>query len=87
MEALNMTAIVGDKGSEHPHQCLNNTDGSNVLSVTFLPEHQTLVGQLAGHGSVMCDIYPSIQHGRSLQGTSGDQLCELFLSPSLTTPS
>jgi len=38
-----MTSMVGDKGSKHPHDCLDNTDGSNVLSVTYLPEQQVLV--------------------------------------------
>lgn len=42
MEALNVTAIVGDKGSHHPYQCQNNTDGSNVLSITFKPEHHIM---------------------------------------------
>lgn len=38
-----MTAIVGNKGMEHPYQCLGNNDGTNVLSVTFKPENLTLV--------------------------------------------
>jgi len=37
LEAVNMTAIVGDKSSQHPYLCLNNTDGSNVLSATYHP--------------------------------------------------
>jgi len=36
-EAINMTAIVADKGSDHPYLCEDNNDGSNVLSVVFHP--------------------------------------------------
>jgi len=35
-DAINMTSILGDKG-HHAYQCYNNTDGTNVLSVTFHP--------------------------------------------------
>ncbi len=42
-----MTSMVGDKGSKHPHTCLDNTDGSNVLSVTYQPEKLTLVGDIS----------------------------------------
>ena len=43
MEALNITAIVGDKGQGHPYTCMDNSDGTNVLSVTFHPQQQILV--------------------------------------------
>ena len=42
VEALNMTAIVGDKG-KHRYECMENTDGTNVLSVTFKPEKLSVV--------------------------------------------
>ena len=41
--ALNITAIVGNKGQSHPYSCMDNSDGTNVLSVTFHPQQQTLV--------------------------------------------
>jgi hypothetical protein len=41
MEAVNITAIAGDKGRD-PYICQNNTNGTNVLSVTFEPNDQTL---------------------------------------------
>ncbi len=74
-----MTAIVGDKGSQHPHHCQDNTDGTNVLSVTFLPEQHTLVGWASMHKVpilICVAVYYSIQLGRSLQGRNGDQLCK-----------
>lgn len=40
-EAINTTAILGDKG-HHAYQCENNTDGSNILSVTFHPIAQEI---------------------------------------------
>jgi len=41
-DAINMTAILGDKGT-HAYHCLaNNTDGTNVLSVTFHPSTNEL---------------------------------------------
>ena len=43
MEALNITAIVGNKGPSHPYECMDNNDGTNVLSVTFHPQQQILV--------------------------------------------
>jgi len=39
-QALNLTAILGDKGQTSPFQCPNTTDGSNVLSVMFMPGDQ-----------------------------------------------
>eukprot|EP00118_Oscarella_pearsei_P024914 m.307108 g.307108 ORF g.307108 m.307108 type:complete len:499 (+) comp41908_c0_seq1:30-1526(+) len=36
MQAINITSIVADKG-KHPYDCMDNTDGSNVLSVTYDP--------------------------------------------------
>ncbi|XP_065888918.1 uncharacterized protein [Dysidea avara] len=35
-EAVNITSIAGDKG-KHAYSCEDNTDGSNVISVTFQP--------------------------------------------------
>ncbi|XP_062518697.1 uncharacterized protein LOC134193864 [Corticium candelabrum] len=40
-EAINITAIVGDKGS-HAYECMDNTDGTNVLSVTYDPNVETM---------------------------------------------
>ena len=78
-EALNMTAIVGNKGMEHPYQCLDNNDGTNVLSVTFKPASLTLVMYSNIAGSItMCHVYCcSILHGRSPQAVRGDPLCKL----------
>ena len=45
MEALNITAIVGDKGHSHPYTCMDNSDGTNVLSVTFHPQQQILASE------------------------------------------
>ena len=50
MEALNITAIVGDKGQSHPYTCMDNSDGTNVLSVTFHPQQQILVSSILYHG-------------------------------------
>lgn len=36
LQAINITSALGDKG-EHPYVCRNNTDGSNILSVAFVP--------------------------------------------------
>ncbi len=33
----NVTSILGNKGPNHPYECTNNTDGSNILSVAFAP--------------------------------------------------
>lgn len=37
LDALTITAIVGDKGSATPYQCQNAVQGSNVLSATYHP--------------------------------------------------
>lgn len=37
-EAINMTAILGDKGSEKFLTCKNNFKGINVISVTYDPK-------------------------------------------------
>jgi len=48
-EAINITSILGNKGT-HAYQCYNNTDGSNVLSVTFQPaQGQMWVSWENGH--------------------------------------
>jgi len=36
-EAVNITAILGDKGSESFYSCQNNFKGLNIISVTYLP--------------------------------------------------
>ncbi|XP_065842108.1 uncharacterized protein [Oscarella lobularis] len=41
MEAINITAIVGDKG-HHAYDCMDNTDGTNVLSVTYDPNDKIM---------------------------------------------
>lgn len=38
-ESLNLTAVLGDKGSEKFLSCENNFRGSNVISVTYDPEN------------------------------------------------
>jgi hypothetical protein len=40
-EAVNITAVVGDKG-RHPYLCEQNVDGTNVLSVAFAPHERVL---------------------------------------------
>ena len=47
VEAVNITAIAGHKGEDHPYSCYNNTDGTNVLSVVYKPQDQVLVSALA----------------------------------------
>jgi hypothetical protein len=37
-DALNMTAILGDKGSKEFKVCPNTNIGTNVISVTYSPE-------------------------------------------------
>jgi hypothetical protein len=37
MEALNITAVVGDKGSNSFVNCTGATDGENVVSAVFVP--------------------------------------------------
>lgn len=71
-----MTVTVGDKGSSHPHVCMDNNDGTNVLSVLFQPEHQTLVRNLRQHFSDEHLHYVcSILHGRRHLEKAGDLLC------------
>lgn len=41
MQAINITSIVGDKG-HHAYECMDNTDGTNVLSVTYDPNQVTM---------------------------------------------
>ena len=41
LEAVNITAIVADKG-KHAYSCANNTDGSNILSVAFSPSEDVV---------------------------------------------
>lgn len=36
-QAVNITAILGDKGSQKFYSCQNNYKGLNVISVTYLP--------------------------------------------------
>lgn len=38
VEALNMTAILGDKGSEKFMNCKNNNRGLNTISVLYEPK-------------------------------------------------
>jgi len=46
LAAVNITAIVGDKGKSSPYSCANFTEihekGSNVLSVTFHPSQNRM---------------------------------------------
>ena len=71
MEAINITAIAGDKG-KHAYSCevscngvvwwlyhpcvstQDNTDGSNVISVTFQPQQSTLVSDYTYTVLIMC---------------------------------
>jgi len=61
-EAINITAIVADKGSSHPYHCENNTDGGNVLSVTYHPvDNKMWVAWEDGHNTTWrpacCNTY------------------------------
>lgn len=64
-EALNMTAILGDKGSEKFLSCKNNYKGINVISVTYDPKELVMwAGFEYGFGSTFrsacCGVYVEI---------------------------
>ena len=64
LEAVNITSILGDKG-HHAYQCYDNSDGSNILSVTYHPiSQQVWAAWENGSGSswrpAACNTYAHI---------------------------
>lgn len=61
-EALNVTAILGDKGSEKFYSCQNNYKGLNVISVMYQPSQLKMwaafeYGYKETFRSACCGVY------------------------------
>lgn len=61
LQAINITSALGDKG-HHPYVCSNDSEGTNVLSVTFSPAQSVLYvawedGHLSTWRPAACNTY------------------------------
>lgn len=68
-EAVNITAILGDKGSEKFLTCENNFKGINVISVTYDPKELVMwaafeYGSDKTFRSACCGVYVEIDMKR-----------------------
>lgn len=60
-----MTAILGDKGTEHFYTCQNNNQGENIISVVYMPKEFKMwaafeYGTKQTFKSACCGVYVEI---------------------------